>query len=323
MHYPTDVNLLLDAIRKVVTICGRLFAERGRSEWRQYQHNVKSFKRQCRRIGKLKRSSARDETKRVARNQEIEEAHRACLEEAAKYLERARETRARLEKEAKVSLPLAIELKELNRFVQHAERQIDQIRRRVLEGASIPHEEKVFSIFEEHTEWISKGKAGVPVELGLKVAIVEDQYRFVLNHAVLQRTEDVEAAVSVLKDAQKKYNTIESASFDKGFHSPENQKELHKIVEFVVMPKKGKLSTEDLERESDPEFVRLRNKHSAVESAINALECHGLDRCLDHGIDGFKRYVALAVLARNVLRLGQIRYQHAQRRKRPGYKQAA
>lgn len=323
VHYPTDINLLLDAIRKVVTICGRLSAERGLSEWRQHQHNVRSFKRECRRISKLKRSSARDEAKREARNQEIEEAHRSYLEEAEEYLERARKTRAQMAKEAKVSLTLAIELKELDRFMEHAERQIDQIRRRVLEGESIPHEEKVFSVFEEHTEWISKGKAGVPVELGLKVAIVEDQYRFILNHGVLQQAEDVESAVWLVQDTQDKYGTLESASLDKGFHSSENQKDLQKIVELVVMPKKGKLSSADIEREIDPEFVRLRKKHSAVESAINALECHGLDRCLDHGIDGFKRYVALAVLARNVLRLGQIQYQHEQRHKRRSYKQAA
>ena len=46
---------------------------------------------------------------------------------------------------------------------------------------SIPHEEKVFSVFEEHTEWIAKGKAGVPVELGLRVAIVECQFGFILS----------------------------------------------------------------------------------------------------------------------------------------------
>ena len=47
-----------------------------------------------------------------------------------------------------------------------------------------------------------------------------------------------------------------------------------------------------------------RRKHSAVESSINALVNHGLDRCPDHGLDGFKRYVGLAVLARNIQILG-------------------
>ena len=51
-------------------------------------------------------------------------------------------------------------------------------------------------------------------------------------------------------------------------------------------------------------FTTARRQHAAVESAINALEVHGLDRCPDHGIDGFKRYVALAVLARIIQQLG-------------------
>lgn len=323
MHYPTDVNLLWDAIRKTVMICGALSVERGWGEWRQYQHNVRAFKRKSHKISKLKRSSAKDEVKRESRTQQIGQAHRDYIEDAQRYLERARETRAKLEKEAKINLSVVVELIELDRFMQHAERQINQIRRRVLNGESIPHEEKVFSIFEEYTEWVSKGKAGVPVELGLKVAVVEDQYRFILNHRVLQKTEDVDAAVPLIAETKKKYGAVHSASFDKGFHSSENQADLKKLVNLVVLPKKGKLSAQEIEHESDPAFVRLRKKHAAVESAINALECHGLDRCLDHGIVGFKRYVALAVLARNVLRLGQLLHQRDQRCRRTLYKQAA
>ena len=63
-----------------------------------------------------------------------------------------------------------------------------------------------------------------------------------------------------------------------------------------------------------------------MESAINALEVHGLDQCPDHGIDGFKRYVALAVVARNVQRLGAVLRKQAQeeeKRKRGPYKKAA
>ncbi len=43
-----------------------------------------------------------------------------------------------------------------------------------------------------------------------------------------------------------------------------------------------------------------------MESAINALEVHGLDKCLDHGLNGFKRYIAMAVVARNIQRLGAV-----------------
>jgi hypothetical protein len=94
-------------------------------------------------------------------------------------------------------------------------------------------------------------------------------------------------------------------------------------VDLVVLPKKGKLSAADRLREGDPEFVELRQQHSAVESAINALEVHGLDRCLDHGIAGFRRYVALAVVARNIQRLGAILRQREAQRQRGPYKKAA
>jgi len=64
------------------------------------------------------------------------------------------------------------------------------------------------------------------------------------------------------------------------------------------------LSEKDKQIEYSEEFVESRRKHAAVESAINALENHALDRCPDHGIIGFKRYVSLAVLARNIQILG-------------------
>ncbi len=111
-------------------------------------------------------------------------------------------------------------------------------------------------------------------------------------------------AVSIVQEAQARYSDLKSCSFDKGFYSPGNKEELGKILDRVILPKKGKLSLSDKEEEYSDEFVQSRQQHSAVESAINALENHGLDRCPDHGIKGFKRYVAIAVLARNIQILG-------------------
>jgi len=214
-------------------------------------------------------------------------------------------------------------LAEIDLYLGDTERQIDQIRRRVLLGQTIPHAEKLFSLFERHTEWISKGKAGVPVELGLRVAVVEDQHRFILTHRVMEKTTDDQVAVTLIAEAQARFPNIASASFDKGFHSPANQSALAALIPRVVMPKKGKLSQTQRERESDPEFLHLRRQHSAVESAINALEVHGLDRCLDHGLDGFERYVALAVVARNIQRLGALLRQQDAERQRGPYRRAA
>ena len=193
----------------------------------------------------------------------------------------------------------------------------------MLQGETISHAEKVFSIFQPHTEWIVKGKAGVPMELGLRVCVVEDQHGFILHHQVMEKTTDDRVAVSIVQETKTRFSDLSSVSFDKGFHSPQNQAELKKILDRVVLPKKGKLSKADKVREHDPEFIRLRSKHSAVESCINALEVHGLDRCLDHGIDGFKRYVALAVLARNIQHLGAVLRRQEEARRRGPYKKAA
>jgi IS5 family transposase len=81
---------------------------------------------------------------------------------------------------------------------------------------------------------------------------------------------------------------------------------LNNILDYVVLPQKGKLPHQDKELEYSEQFIQKRKQHSAVESVINALENHGLDRCSDHGIDSFKRYVALAVLARNLQKLGRL-----------------
>jgi len=323
VHFPTDSNLLWDAIRKAIQTCATLCDALDLTEWRQSAYHLRCFKNSYRLIQKLRHATSQDEAKRQAKQEQIEAAYQTYLDQAEIYLRRAHATRQRLNQAH--GLPTAM-LADLDAYLAHAERQIDQIRRRVLQGETIPHGEKVFSIFQPHTEWISKGKAGVPVELGLRVAVVEDQHRFILHHQVMIKTTDDQIAVALVEHTQTRFPGVKAMSFDKGFHSPGNQIELKQRLEHVILPKKGRLSEADKARESDPEFVRLRRQHSAVESAINALGVHGLNKCPDHGIDGFKRYVALAVVARNLQRLGAIlreQEQQAADRRRGTYKKAA
>ena len=289
------------------------------TDWRQSAYNLRQLKKLFRHTQKLKHSTSKDESKRQDKQAAMHEAHRAYLALAQVYLERAQDTRDRL----KHVVLTEVFLGELDTFMQHAVRQIEQIDRRVLQGQTIPHDEKVFSLFQPHTEWISKGKAGVPMELGLRVCVVEDQHRFILHHQVMEKTTDDAIAVSIVEQTKQRFDATRSVSMDKGFHSKDNQIKLKQIVELVVLPKKGGLSAVDKARESDVEFVRLRRQHSAVESAINALESHGLDACRDHGIVGFRRYVGLAVVARNIQRLGAVLRQQEADRIRGPYKKAA
>jgi IS5 family transposase len=235
------------------------------------------------------------------------EVHEEYLKRVEEYLSKAAVTLHVLREQYGVD---ECQLLEIERFMEHCYRQLDQIRRRVIEGEKIPHDEKVFSVFEEHTEWVSKGKAGVPVELGLRVCVVEDQFGFILHHRVMQKETDDKIAVDIVKEIQKRFSNFRICSFDKGFYSPENQKELSELLDLSVLPKKGKLSLADQEIQNETAFVEARKQHSAVESGINALEQHGLDRCPDQGIGGFKRYVALGIVGRNIQKLGAILREH-------------
>jgi IS5 family transposase len=314
VHYPTDLNLLLDAVRKAIETCAELCQDEDLSDWRQSLYNIRKLKRLYRRLQGLKRSTAKDPEQRAARQAEIEQATRDYLALAEQFLTRARDTRAKLH--IAHGLPAA-RLADLDRYIAYGELLSDQICRRILYGEPIAHEEKIFSIFEPHTEWINKGKAGVVVELGLRVAVCEDQHGFILYHQVMEKTTDDRIAIPLVQASCARFPELASLSMDKGFHSPANQKGLAAIIPLAVVPKKGKCTAAERERESDPQFIYLRRRHSAVESAINALEAHGLDICRDHGIEGFKRYVALAIVGRNLHRLGAILLaQQAERERR-------
>ena len=303
VHYPTDINLLFDAMRKVILLVMALCDDLGLSGWRKGLYNLKKVKKYFRKAQQLKRSTSKDKTKRAKREQLIIDAHMDYLELANSIIERAKETIGFIRS---ADLMVHLRIEEIEKYISHAERQMDQIRRRAVEGETIPHHEKVFSLFEEHTEWINKGKAGVLQELGLKVCVVKDQFGFILHHRVMQHETDDQIAVPIIKETKECFPQLISCSFDKGFHSPENQVQLRGILDQVVLPRKGKLSAINKEIENSEAFREARRKHSSVESCINALENHGLDRCRDHGKEGFKRYVALAVVARNIQIIGHV-----------------
>jgi hypothetical protein len=303
VHFPTDINVLFDALRRTIVLIMKLCAELGWTDWRQGVSNIKKARKCFNKTQGLKRSRSKDDKKKAEKDQLIINAHLVYLQFASSLINKARATIASI---SSPDIVVQFKIEEILGYIAHGERQVDQIRRRAVEGETIPHHEKVFSVFEEHTEWIKKGKPGVVVELGLRVSVVKDQFGFILHHRVMENETDDMVAVPIIIETKDRFPSLNSCSFDKGYHSPDNQRELAQLLDKVILPRKGKLSAINKEIENSEEFKEARRKHSAVESSINALENHGLDRCRDHGIDGFKRYVGLAVLARNIQIIGHI-----------------
>ena len=283
VHYPTDFNLLWDAMRVLVRVMVRACKEYGLPGWRQQALHLREVRRLFHRV-------------RGRRRQDREERCRAYLDKALSIINKAEQC---YEEIGRFGACTSIE-----QALADARRQAAQIERRVLLGETIPHHEKVFSLFERHTRWNVKGKAGVSVELGVPVCVLEDQYQFVLHHRVLWRESDVEVAQPMVGEAQERFPDLRLCSFDRNFHSPANRETLDEMLQHNVLPKKGRCSEADRERETQPTFVDARRQHPAVESCINNLEHRGLDRVRTYGAAGFERTVALSVVAYNLHRLG-------------------
>ena len=303
VHFPTDINLLLDAIFKVIILVTRESKKAGIHGWGKSVSNMFKIKSHYRKMQKLKSSKSKDEKKKQEREELILKEYREYIAMVQLYLRRATETMIILLSKGECNMARLLKIEE---FISEANKLIDQIERRKFKGETIPHSEKVFSIFERHTEWICKGKAGVRQELGLRISVLKDQHGFILYHHVMEKETDDKVAVLMIEEAKRRFSRLSSCSFDKGYYSPSNKEKLSTLIPEVYLPKKGRLSQVEKEVEGSEEFVLARRNHSSVESSINALEHSGLDRCPDHGIKGFKRYTALSVLTRNIQTLGTI-----------------
>jgi hypothetical protein len=292
VHFPTDLNLLWDAIRKTLQLMHRFCRFHRIAGWRQSRHTLRVIKRLFHAAQREQKSSRQSDKKNV-------EMTRRYIEECRSHFLRVRQGLKGYSRADKA-------VGRIDYFITAGNDMIDQIRRRVFRGKRIPHWEKRFSLFEPHTEWICKGKAGVSQQLGLQVAIMETHQGFILHHRPMQHEADVHIGQEMIQQTRRRYPSqpITSYSLDKGFWHPETYATVSQQVDMLVLPKKGRRTPEEQRREEDATFQRFRRKHAGVESGIHGLQCCGLDRCLDFDLEGFERYVALSVVARNIQVLG-------------------
>jgi len=300
IHFPTDLNLLHDSLRKGLDMVEKLMKI----------SQVKGF-RKIKRLRSATKSLFRKASQQVFRsNGKNEQQKRRAVKS---YLQQSKALQQRFD-ELLTTPPVGTDVQAiganntaLKRYNDFAKKFTDQIERRLLQGETIAASEKIYSIFEEHTEWITKGKLNKKVELGHLVLITTDQHQLIVDYKIMEGEKDA-AQIEPLKERiQHNYpgKKINSHSFDKGFYSKDNLTALQQdYTTGAVLPKRGRHNKEDKERESSTTFKKLRKAHSAVESNINMLEHHGLNRCVDKGIHGYKRNVGLSVLAYNLHIIG-------------------
>lgn len=302
IHYPTESSLISDGIRKIIPLCGDLATAIGQSGWRQRKHLLKKVKQLVRTIAQI----AASKSPKV--KADLSPAYRSLLERVTLILDRAKVLQQQAEVEAGSieALTLATELKH---WIELTEQVCNTAYRRVILGETVPNNEKLFSMFETHTQLYRRGKAGKPNQFGRLVLVFEDGAGFISHYHLMDREAcDSDVVVEQTREAQKKHNgAIETASFDRGFHTPENEEQLSEIISQPCLPPRHPRQYAERIEQGSVEFHRLRHRHPGIESAIGALQSgNGLKRCRDHGEVGFERYLGLAILGRNIHVLGKL-----------------
>jgi hypothetical protein len=297
VHFPTDYNLLWDSGRKCLDVLDKLMgiAKSYHDGWRKIKHWRRQLKNKMLSLSHATVDKSKNRAERLSKATE-------------EYLHIAQTLSCKLHKIIQLT-PDTLEewmlLFDLLYYLEMLDKHIDLVERRLLKGEKIPHEDKLFSIFEPWVEWICKGKRHNPVELGKRTCISTDQWHFIVDWWVANHQQDNLLLLPAL-DRIRRYFEIYSCSGDKGFFSKIDidVMELFDIKAFIS--KKGKCNQVERQRESSPEFIKAKRRHSAIESNINELEHRGLNRCPDKGIKGMHRYVGLAVISYNLRRIGQI-----------------
>ena len=298
IHYPTDSNLLVDGIRKLTILSRRLANEAGLRGWRQSKHIHKKAKQLDRKIGRLARGRRKD------REVQLQDAYSQLIDLARKITDRSLELYVATAGQTLDPL-VAGQRKEILDFTVKTDYVASLAERRVLKGESIGHDQKIFSLFETHTELINRGKRPCPIEFGHRVLVVEDKAGFIVHIEVMKTgLQDVDVLASTIEAVQQRLNQkVKQASFDRGFGSPHNDRVLHESVELACLPRKGAPKAEE---QTSP-FIQARHHHAGIESKIGALQSgNGQSRCRDQGDVGYARYIMLGALARNLQTLGRL-----------------
>lgn len=197
-------------------------------------------------------------------------------------------------------------------FAALGERVMSQTRRRVVNGESVPANEKVLSIFEPHADLVVKGQTTI---CGHKIALASGRSGLLLDCQIYRgNPNDKTLALPLMERQRTLFGSVPSqAAFDGGFASAENLKALKAGgTKDVVFSKAPGIPRRDMAR-SDAVFKNLRNFRAGIEGDIAYLKNgFGLRRCLRRGWEGFKAYVWTRVLSANLFTLARRRHEREQ-----------
>jgi IS5 family transposase len=315
IHFPTDSSLLWDVVRIETRLMRAIREELGSGLHCEFSDRTRRARRRAQEISRMTGRAHR--TRQHARKyRDLLQVAEEVLEQAAAHARAARGLLAGLD-------PMRAALiggmaSEIERYSRLGHQVVDQSRRRVFGGEQLPVDEKLFSIFEPHTDLIVRGKARTPVEFGHKVRLVECRGGLITDYEVLKgNPPDQDHVVPTLQYHQRRFGaTPEMLATDRGFDSAANIAACKDAGVIDCIPQRGGQKTPERQAyESSRAFKKGQRFRAGIEGRISVLlRGRGMSRCLSCGRERFEVFVGMAVLANNLLAVARLLASKTRRR---------
>ena len=267
-----------------------------------------------------------------ARHDHQEEKYRDLIRITEQVLANVRQVLKRTQSVRVADLMDSIAIDELRRKIEYycqlGDRVIDQTRRRVLKGEQVPADEKLYSIFEVHTDLIVRGKIQKPIEFGHKIYLSESARGLITQYKVLDgNPSDQDHVKTSLENHKKVFGCAPDLySSDRGFFSEDNIKECKKAgAKLICIPQRGGKRSPDREAfEKSPAFKSGQRFRAGIEGRISVLfRGRGMKRCPDEGRERFETFVGACVLANNLMIIAHLLIEKEKREKHNRQRKAA
>jgi len=295
IHYPTDASLLWDGFRTLARLSRQAKEDNPRLAGR-YRFHDKKVKKSMLFITRNSKSRKKSVQRR------IKTAYGKLIEQVERVLGIAREVSGLVAWDDPTRA-------ELLHFIPLVERVVEQTVRRVFEGEKVAAKEKIYSIFEEHTELLIRGKAGKEIEFGHMVLIGQTKEKFITRYeAMPERVADKDLVAGVLASHKQLFGEPPKVfATDKGFYESMSKiGELEEEIETVSICKKGRRNRAEEEREHGEAFQAGQRFRAGVEGTISVLKrAFKMFRCLFKGFKNYACSVGCAVFSHNLVLLAR------------------
>src|ERR1700722_8939058 len=316
IHHPTDNTLLWDVVRVVTRLIGRLAAALGRRRIKGFCDRTRSARRRMQEIQRM--TSRQRQQQQTGRYRDLIGIAEEAIESARTALRHTRKARGT---DMISELAIAETRKEIEHFCDLGGRVVDQSRWRVLDGEQVPTAEKLYSIFEPHTDLIKRGKVQTPSEFGHKVFLAESARGLITQYEVLNGNpiDEEQVVISLERHRQTFGDVPKLYGSDRGFFSERNVTSCKQEgVKVICIPQRGGTKAPEREAyEKSREFKDGQRFRAGIEGRISVLfRGRGMKRCLAEGRERFEMWVAAAVLANNLMKIAALLAERSSRRRK-------